>query len=71
MRFRLVVYNTNAANKYEALHAHEFLGDASAIWFLWFTLTNDARKKHVEVFNLAGQRLNPELGLCDMVDCLP
>ena len=71
MRFRLVVYNTKSDNQYDAQDTFEYLGDAEAIWFLWFTLMNTAKHKHVEVFNLAGERLKPELGISAMLDRQP
>jgi len=71
MRFRLVVYNATSTNTLYSQDTHEFLGDATAIWFLWCALTNDVQTKHVEVFNLAGQRMKPELGISGMVDRIP
>lgn len=68
MRFRLVFYDTDEPNKYEADARFEYFGDINAIWKLWFTLTKHLNEKHVEVFNLEGQKCAPEKGLAGMID---
>lgn len=68
MRFRLVIYDTTEDNKYAAERRHEFLGDKDAIWFLWYTFSKIEGKKHIEVFNLAGDKQHPENGSNGMVD---
>lgn len=67
MRFRLVCYNTKMDDRREANNAYEYLGDAESIFFLWHTLSKDM--PHVEVFNLAGHKLDPRNGIYAMVDC--
>ena len=54
MRFKVVVYNTKSANKFDAEDTFEYLGDVDSAWFLWFVLTKKSGYRHVEVFNLAG-----------------
>ena len=68
MRFRLVVYMTDADNKFEASRAHEYLGDEQAIYHLWYTFSKICKHKHVEIYNLMGVRLDPEIGISCMVD---
>ena len=68
MRFRLVIHDTKDENKYTADRRHEFLGDRDAIWFLWFTFAKTMGKRHVEVFNLAGDKQRPEDGINGMSD---
>ena len=71
MRFRLVVYVTDEENKHLANEVHEYLGDRDAIFFLWWTFAKVQKKRYVEVFNLAGHRLNPENGLAALQDFNP
>jgi hypothetical protein len=68
MRFRLVLHDTQSDNKYDATSRHEYLGDRDATWHLWYTLAKVLGKKHVEVFNLDGTKLDPEKGLHLMTD---
>ncbi len=68
MRFRLAYYDTTEENKFAAERRHEYVGNRDAIFNLWFMLTRTLGKKHVEVFNLAGEKQRPEdgvNGLCD------
>ena len=46
----------------------KFLGDRDAIWFLWYTFTKAGGKRHVEVFNIAGDKQRPEEGINGMPD---
>lgn len=62
MRFRLVLYDTDKDNKFEAEFRYEYFGNQQSIWNLWWLLTNSLHKKHVEVFNLAGTKCNPGRG---------
>ena len=68
MRFRLTFHVTAAENKFEADRRHEYLGSAEAIWELWFLLKSKLDKRHVEVFNTAGDRQAPEKGLAGLRD---
>jgi len=72
MRFRLVIYDTQSDNKFDAVRRYEILGDRDAIWFIWFTLTQGLmgtkKQKHVEVFHINGTRLHPEKGIANMED---
>lgn len=68
MKFRLVCYETDSENKYDAYHRVEFLGDRDSVFWLWFTLTRKLGEKHVEVFSLDGRKLEPEKGINGMVD---
>lgn len=67
MRFRLVIHDTDSDNKYDTHHGYELFGDRESIMFLWIELRK-AGKKHVDVFNLAGMRINPEDGLDGFID---
>lgn len=67
MRFRLVMHDTKKDNKYDAERRYEFLGNREAIWFLWFTLKEQGAK-HVEVFNLAGNKQSPQDGIHGLFD---
>lgn len=62
MLFRLVLRDTEDDDKYLAIDRYEFLGNRDSIWFLWFNLTKILKKKHVEVFNLEGLKVEPEKG---------
>lgn len=68
MRFRLAVYHTTSANKYNAEMRHEYFGDADSIWHLWFHFARQMNFQHVEVYSLDGQRIHPEKGLNAMTD---
>lgn len=68
MRFRLVIHDTKEDNKYEADRRYEFFGDKEAIWFLWYTFVKREGKRHVEVFDLAGDKQRPEVGIHGMSD---
>jgi hypothetical protein len=61
--FSLVYYDTDDDNKFAADEAHEYIGTAGDIWYLWFLLTHTLQKRHVEVYNLRGTRLQPEKGI--------
>ena len=63
MRFRLVWYDSNTDSKYDAAARFEYLGSCDAIWHLWFLLSKTLGKRHVEVFNLAGERQQPQRGV--------
>ena len=68
MKFRLVLWDTPSEFKYDAERRFEYLGDALAIWSLWFMLTKQLQKIHVEVYSLDGVRQYPENGLSGLVD---
>jgi len=61
MKFRLVWYDTSESIKYQAPceNRYEYFGDRQSIWRLWFELVEERGCKHVEVYNLAGEK-------CDM-----
>jgi len=65
MRFQLHLYDTNAVDKYmaETYQRHVIYGDAEAIWKIWYYLTQSLGKKHVEIFDLMGNKQKPEEGL--------
>lgn len=67
MRFRLVIRDTDSDNKYDTHHAYEYFGDRESIMFLWIEFKK-AEKKHVEIFNLAGMRIDPKDGLDGFID---
>ena len=67
MRFHLVFYNTKSTDKHSAERRHEYLGNREAIWTLWHTLTT-AGNRHVEVFNLAGEKQCSENGAMALDD---
>jgi len=67
MEFRVVLYDTNSEDKYEAENRYEYFGDRDSMWYLWFTLSNKCGQKHVEMFNLAGDKQQPEKGLSGMI----
>jgi len=62
MNYRLVVYNTNSENKYDADNKYEYLGDAESILMLWslFTKAGIYGCRHVEIYDLDGTRQYPE-----------
>lgn len=68
MRFRLVHYETDKDNKYEADQRFEFFGNRNAIFNLWWLFTYTLKFKHVEVFNLAGMKCDPKKGIAGMED---
>jgi hypothetical protein len=68
MRFRLAVYHTSSANKFDASRSFEYFGDSEAIWALWFHFAREMGLTHVEVYSLDGRKLNPEAGVSAMVD---
>jgi len=68
MRFRLVIHDTDAFNRFDATRRYEYLGDREAIWFLWYTFTKIEGKRHVDVFDLAGQKQRPEEGIAGLTD---
>lgn len=63
MLFRLIVYLTDADNKYEAIDRLEYFGNGRSIWQLWSDQARILGRRHVEVFNLAGERQDPEKGV--------
>ena len=58
---RLEWYNTPSADKFHADRPFTYIGDAFSIWHLWHKL-NRTGCKHVEVFLLTGQQLDPTKG---------
>lgn len=68
MRFRLTLHDTDNENKYSASSKYELFGDRDAIWYLLYTFAKLQNKKHVEVFNLAWHKQDPEKGLHAMSD---
>lgn len=71
MRFRLLYYDTREDSKFKADKRYEYLGNAESIWQLWYILTFEQDKKHVEVYNLEGTPMRPLLGLEGMADYNP
>ena len=68
MRFRLVVYDTDSDNKYDAIKRYEYFADKEPIFYLWFQFVKVQKKRHVDVFSLDGTKQNPEYGISDLVD---
>lgn len=68
MLFRLVIYDTEEENKYAALDSYEYLGNREAVWFLWYTFARVLGKRHVEIYNLIGQKQRPEDGIVTLTD---
>lgn len=64
--FRLVLYDTDNENKFEAVGRYEYLGNRESIFNLWFYLQM-LEKKHVEIYNMNGVLQNPEKGLCGLM----
>ena len=70
MKFRIVWYNTDSDDKfdYSEDNKFEFFGNAKAMLRLWFILTKKMNAKHVEVYNLEGDKCEPEKGIHGMFD---
>lgn len=68
MKFRLVHYETSSENKFDADQRFEFFGNKNDIFNLWWLFTYTLHFKHVEVFNLAGDKCNPREGIAGMID---
>lgn len=65
--FRLVWFDTNSDNRFDAERRYEFFGEKQSIWTLWFLLTNDKKAKHVRVYSLDGVLQKPEFGINGLV----
>lgn len=64
MKYRLVHYDTQEDDKHAADDVHEYwCTEESDAWHLWWTLVRVAGQRHVEVYNMLGQRQNPEKGV--------
>ena len=68
MKFRLVCYDTEDEIKYCADKRYEYLGNKEDIWQLWFMLTSQLNKFHVEIYSLDGLRQEPEKGINGLSD---
>lgn len=63
--FRVLFYDTQDDHKYQASNEniHEYLCNRQDALSLWYLLTRILNKKHVEIYDLAGMRQQPEKGL--------
>lgn len=60
--FQLVFRPTREADKFCADDAHFIMGDRDSIHRIWWELHKVAGWPHVEVFNMAGEKQEPEKG---------
>jgi hypothetical protein len=67
MRFRLIWYVTNSEDKLDADDKLEWLGNRKSIFRLYWIL-KDINKKHVEVYNLEGDKQIMNNGLNGLND---